>query len=231
MNANLSRALVLIGVLGTASSALAGTSPVAGPAAAPTADPAFDADLHALAIHWETVKFLVPPGDKQTAGMEKVGAEADALYARYPTRVEAAIWDGILKSEQASMASAFSALSLAKQAKAILEAANAANPTVLDAGAPTSLGVLYYRVPGFPIAFGDTKKAQELLQQATRAAPNGLDAWYFYGDFLMNQHQYSQAKQAFTYALSIPETADRPLWDKNRRLVIKEDLAKIEGKS
>jgi hypothetical protein len=34
-----------------------------------------------------------------------------------------------------------------------------------------------------------------------------------------------------TYALSIPETADRPLWDKNRRLVIKEDLAKIEGKS
>lgn len=200
------------------------------PAMADT-DPVFEGKLHDLAIRWESVKFSVPPGDKQTAEMEKVGAEADALYAQYPTRVEAAIWDGILKSEQASMASAFSALSLAKEAKAILEKANAADPTALSAGAPTSLGVLYYRVPGFPIAFGDTDKARALLQQATAAAPQGLDAWYFYGDFLMSEHEYYKAKQAFTYALTIPETPDRPLWDKNRRLVIKEDLAKIQTKS
>ena len=200
------------------------------PAMADT-DPVFDGKLHDLAIRWETVKFSVPPGDKQTAEMEKVGAEADALFAQYPTRVEAAIWDGILKSEEASMASAFSALSLAKEAKAILEKANTTDPVALGAGAPTSLGVLYYRVPGFPIAFGDTDKARALLQQATAAAPQGLDAWYFYGDFLMSEHDYNKAKQAFAYALTIPESPDRPLWDKNRRLVIKEDLAKIQSKS
>lgn len=230
MTSKLAPALLFLGLLATGGSALAGTA-TTGPTPSPSADPAFDAALHALAIHWETIKFSVPPGDKQTAEMETVGAEADALYARYPARVEAAIWDGILKSERASMASAFTALSLAKEAKAILETAYAADPSALDAGAPTSLGVLYYRVPGFPIAFGDNKKALKLLQQATQAAPKGLDAWYFYGDYLMNQHQYDEAKQVFTYALTIPETPDRPLWDKNRRLVIKEDLAKIESKS
>jgi tetratricopeptide (TPR) repeat protein len=195
------------------------------------ADPAFDSALHNLEIRWETVKFTVPPGDKQTAEMEKVGAEADALVARYPSRVEAEIWDGILKSEQASMASAFSALSLAKQAKAILETAYTENPAALDAGAPTSLGVLYYRVPGFPIAFGDSKKARSLLEQATTSAPHGLDAWYFYGDYLMNEGESDKARQAFTYALSIPENPDRPLWDKARRQVIKEDLAKLQAKT
>ena len=195
------------------------------------ADPAFDGALHNLEIRWETVKFTIPPGDKQTAEMEKVGAEADALMARFPNRVEAEIWDGILKSEQASMASAFSALSLAKQAKAILEKAYAENPVALDAGAPASLGVLYYRVPGFPIAFGDNQKARSLLEQATNSAPQGLDAWYFYGDFLMNQGENDKARQAFTYALSIPESPLRPLWDKSRRQVIKEDLAKLQAKT
>ncbi|WP_370673774.1 tetratricopeptide repeat protein [Pleomorphomonas sp. PLEO] len=195
------------------------------------ADPAFDGALHDLEIRWETVKFTIPPGDKQTAEMEKVGAEADALLARYPTRVEAEIWDGILKSEQASMASAFSALSLVKQAKVTLEKAYAENPTALNAGAPASLGVLYYRVPGFPIAFGDNQKARALLEQATSSAPQGLDAWYFYGDFLMNQGENDKARQVFTYALSIPESPLRPLWDKSRRQVIKEDLAKLQAKT
>ncbi|MBS1165023.1 MAG: Tetratricopeptide 2 repeat protein [Proteobacteria bacterium] len=194
-------------------------------------DPAFDSALHNLEIRWETVKFTIPPGDKQTAEMEKVGTEADALMARYPSRVEAEIWDGILKSEQASMASAFSALSLAKEARAILEKAYTENPAALDAGAPTSLGVLYYRVPGFPIAFGDNKKARSLLEQATTSAPHGLDAWYFYGDFLMNEGENDKARQVFTYALSIPENLDRPLWDKSRRQVIKEDLAKLQAKT
>lgn len=211
--------------------ALLGTLALSSLPAFADGDPAFDGALHDLEIRWETVKFTIPPGDKQTAEMEKVGAQADALLSHYPNRVEAEIWDGILKSEQASMASAFSALSLAKQARAVLEKAYTENPAALDAGAPTSLGVLYYRVPGFPIAFGDNKKARSLLEQATTAAPQGLDAWYFYGDFLMNEGETDKARQVFTYALSIPENQQRPLWDKSRRMVIKEDLAKLQAKT
>jgi hypothetical protein len=84
------------------------------------------------------------------------------------------------------------------------------DPARLDAGATTSLGVLYYRVPGFPIGFGDKAKARQLLEQT--------------------QNEFLKAGEAFQHALKIPQHPDRPLWDKNRRLVIEERLAKIESK-
>src|ERR1700720_4595171 len=74
------------------------------------------------------------------------------------------------------------------------------DPARLDAGATTSLGVLYYRVPGFPIGFGDKAKARQLLEQAIKLAPNGLDAWYFYGDFLSTQKEFLKAGEAFQHA-------------------------------
>ena len=212
-------ASVCIGAAALAGQALAG------------GDPAIDQDVHGLQSKWETIKFSVPEGDKQTTQMNALGADADALAAKYPDNVKVLIWDGIITSERASMASALSALGLAKRARDLLEKADTMDPAALDAGAPTSLGVLYYRVPGFPIAFGDKDKARRLLQQAIQLAPNGLDAWYFYADFLYNQSEYQKAAEAFTHALSLPKHPDRPLWDENRRLVIEEMLDKIRSKS
>ena len=80
------------------------------------------------------------------------------------------------------------------------------------------------------LGFGDTAKARQLLEQAVKLAPTGLDAWYFYGDFLYDQKEYSKAAEAFNHALSLPPHPDRPLWDKNRRLVIQERLDSIAAK-
>ncbi|WP_234052773.1 MULTISPECIES: tetratricopeptide repeat protein [unclassified Xanthobacter] len=206
---------------------------LAAPAAwttAARADDALGAQVKQLQIKWETIKFTVPEGDKQTEQMNALGTEADALAAKYPDRVEALIWDGVVTSERASMVNPISALSLATRARDTLEKAYKMNPDALEAGAPTSLGVLYYRVPSFPVAFGDKAKARHLLEQATAAAPNGLDAWYFYGDFLLSQGEYAKAREAFTHALAIPTHPDRPLWDENRRLVIREKLDTIKAK-
>jgi Tfp pilus assembly protein PilF len=127
------------------------------------------------------------------------------------------------------MASTLSAMGYAKSAKALLEEAYNKDPAALDAGAPTSLGVLYYRVPGFPFGFGDNKKARELLAQAVSLAPNGMDANYFYADFLISQREYAAADKILRHALSLPPQNDRPLWDKNRRAVIRELMAKAEA--
>jgi Tfp pilus assembly protein PilF len=162
--------------------------------------------------------------------MNALGENADAVATKFPDRPEVLIWDGIITSERASMASAFSALGLAKRARDILEQAYKMAPAKLDAGAPTSLGVLYYRVPGFPIGFGDKEKARQLLEQAIKLAPTGLDAWYFYGDFLYEQKEYAKSAEAFRHALSFPPHPDRPAWDKNRRLVIQERLESIAAK-
>lgn len=204
---------------------------VAGPCTVSSqAADALSPEVRRLQTKWEAIKFGVPEGDEQTNQMNTLGEEADAVATRSPAVPEALIWDGIITSERASMASSFSALGFAKRARDILEQAYNLDPARMDAGATTSLGVLYYRVPGFPIGFGDKAKARQLLEQAVKLAPNGLDAWYFYGDFLYTQSEYPKAVEVFQHALKIPPHPDRPLWDKNRRLVIEELLAKIEEK-
>jgi len=186
-----------------------------------------------LALEWEHIKFEVSDKDAQESQMAALTERAANIVQQYPRRPEAVIWLGILVSEQASMASEngspLKALGFAKRAREMLEPIAQQYPDVLDAGAPTSLGVLYYRVPRFPIAFGDKAKARQLLQEAIKYAPDGLDANYFYGDFLYSEHEYAAAEQVFKHGLALPPHPDRPIWDKSRRLVMQEDLAKMQN--
>jgi len=156
------------------------------------------------------------------------------LMQKYPGRPEPVIWKGVLLSEGASMAnesnSMLTARSLAYEARDTLLQAEKIDPSALEAGAPTSLGVLYYRVPSFPIAFGDTDLARKYLEEAIRNAPNGMDANYFYGDFLYNQRDYAGAQRVWKHALALPPNTERPVWDKARREVIQQNLAKMAAK-
>ena len=190
---------------------------------------AMDADIHAVEIQWEHIKFDEDGSLNQFAHIDALAKFTAGLVKKYPGRVEPSIWEGIVTSEEAGMAGTLSAMSYAKSAKAILEAAYQKDPAALDAGAPTSLGVLYYRVPGFPFGFGDNEKARQLLAQAVSLAPNGMDANYFYADFLMSQHEYAAAYKLLKHALSLPPQTNRPLWDKNRRAVIHELMTKAEA--
>jgi tetratricopeptide (TPR) repeat protein len=194
-------------------------------------NPALNADILQLALAWEHVKFEITNQDDQERQMAVLADRAANLAQRYQSQPEAELWLGIIISEQASMASEngspFKALGFAKRARDILEQVEKTDPAVLDAGAPTSLGVLYYRVPRFPIGFGDNAKARQYLQEAIKNAPNGLDANYFYGDFLYEQTEYPEAKKVLTRALTLPAHPERPIWDRSRRLVIQQLLSKM----
>jgi tetratricopeptide (TPR) repeat protein len=190
------------------------------------------AEVLRLSLDWEHIKFQVDNLDEQERQMAVLAEHAADIVRRYPTAPEALIWLGIVNSEQASMAgqnnSPFKALGFANRARDILEKVEKTDPATMEAGAPTSLGVLYYRVPGFPIGFGDKAKARKLLQEAIANSPNGLDANYFYGDFLYEQHEYPEAIKVLKRALTLPGHPDRPIWDRSRRLVIQELLAKMQ---
>jgi tetratricopeptide (TPR) repeat protein len=194
-------------------------------------NPALNAEILHLALDWEHVKFQIDDRDEQEKQMAVIAQHAADIAQRFQNRPEAMIWLGIITSEQASMASEngspIKALGLAKKARDILENVEKIDAVTLDAGAPTSLGVLYYRVPGFPLGFGDKAMARHFLQEAIANAPNGLDANYFYGDFLYEQHEYSEAVKVLKRALALPAHPERPLWDRSRRLVIQELLAKM----
>jgi cytochrome c-type biogenesis protein CcmH/NrfG len=205
---------------------------VARPASVSAAgSPALDADILHIALDWEHIKFGVENADAQEKEMAALAERAGKLIQQYPNKPEPTIWQGILISEQASMAnensSPVKALRLAMRARDILVEAEKADPVALDAGAPTSLGVLYYRVPSFPLGFGDKTKARHLLEEATTNAPSGLDANYFYGDFLFQQKQFPEAATVLKHALALPAHPERPIWDRSRRLVIQELLAKL----
>ena len=202
-----------------------------GGAALASNNKAMDADIHSVEIQWEHIKFDEDGSPNQLQHIDALAKFADGLVQKYPGKVEPLIWDGIVTSEEAGMAGSLSAMGYAKKAKAILDEAYAKNPAALDAGAPTSLGVLYSRVPGWPLGFGDNDKARALLAQAVSLAPNGMDANYFYADFLMAQQEYAAADKVLRHALALRPQNNRPLWDKNRRAVIRELLAKAEAKA
>lgn len=90
-----------------------------------------------------------------------------------------------------------------------------------------SLGVLYYRVPGFPIGFGSTKRARTYFQQALVQEPTGLDNNFFYGDFLHSTGNDKGARVFLQRALKAPVDPKRPVWDAGRRAEIRDLLAKI----
>ncbi|SHN78216.1 tetratricopeptide repeat protein [Bradyrhizobium erythrophlei] len=195
---------------------------------------ALSAEILDIANAWAHIKFEEGDTALQQKQIAALADRASLLAQKFPGRAEPIIWKGVLLSEGASMASEdhsmLTARSLAYQARDVLLEAEKIDPTALEAGASASLGVLYYRVPSFPIAFGDTELARKYLEEAVRNSPNGMDANYFYGDFLYDQRDYAGAERVWKHALTIPVNKDRPVWDKARRQVIQEKLAKLAAK-
>ncbi len=213
-------ALALLLASGVGSLAMAG----------PAAEGQFEKDVLTVANDWARVKYLSRSDDERKGNMEWVGAKADELAQRYPDQPEALIWDGIVTSERASLTWGFTALNLAARARDVLLKAESMNPKAADAGAPTSLGVLYYRVPGFPLGWGDKDKARAYLEEAVKNAPKGRDAHYFYADFLYEQGEYKKAEQELKQGLSSPAHPERPIWDKYFPKVMQGLLAKVQEK-
>jgi tetratricopeptide (TPR) repeat protein len=191
---------------------------------------AMDADILAVAEEWAKIKYLSKDDSERKEKMEALGAKADALVTKYPGRVEVLIWDGIVTSERASLTWGLTALSHANRARDLLTDAYKLDPAALDAGAPTSLGVLYYRVPGFPLGWGDSSKARLYLEEAVRNAPKGRDAHYFYADFLYEQGEYAKAEEVLKVALALPKHPERPVWDAYFPKVMEGLLEKVRAK-
>ena len=198
--------------------------------AAPLARAAMDDEVSALQREWEEIKYRKPAADQEKA-FEALSKTAGTVRAKYADRAEAEIWYGIVVSSYAGAKGGVGALSLVKDARQAFEHALAVDPKALGGSAYTSLGSLYYQVPGWPIGFGDDKKAREMLEAALKLNPDGIDPNYFYGDFLFRKGDYANAKKALERAMKAPARPDRPLADEGRRREIEDLLAKMRDKS
>ncbi|MFT6915345.1 MAG: tetratricopeptide (TPR) repeat protein [Motiliproteus sp.] len=183
-----------------------------------------------LQQRWAEIKYRLPEKQQESA-LEQLTRAANQYLAENPDSPELLIWKGIILSTYAGAKGGLGALSLVKEAKQSFEQALAIDPEALSGSAYTSLGVLYYQVPGWPISFGNDKKARQLLSKALEINPNGIDSNYFYADFLVDQKDYILARQALDKALQAPGRPNRPLADTGRRQEILDLLAKIGDKA
>jgi len=188
---------------------------------------AADEAVASLQREWAIVNYE-KEGKQQLAAYLSLIDYAHTSVEQYPDDIGVLVWRGIIQSSYAGAKGGLGALAYAKSAKIDFERAIERNPEVLDGSAYTSLGILYLNVPGWPIAFGDEVKAEELLEKALALNPKGIDANYFYADFLLGEKRFDEAEEHLVVALNAPDREGRTLADQGRRQEIRAAMASIK---
>jgi len=174
-----------------------------------------DSQVAELQHDWAIANYELS-GDAQETAFEKLIAKADAAVASNARSADLLIWNGIIKSSFAGAKGGLGALSLAKDARDSLEAALKVDDKALAGSAYTSLGTLYSNVPGWPVGFGNDKKAVQLLEKALEINPDGIDSNYFYADYLLSKKEFEEAEKYLLKAQNAAPRPDRPVADAGR---------------
>lgn len=169
---------------------------------------------------WAKIKYEEPVEQKEKL-LEVLALESEKAIQDFPQQAEIMIWRAIILSTYAGEKGGLAALGLVKEAKSLLEESIKLNPQALKGSAYTSLGTLYYQVPGWPIGFGNDKKARFYLQEALKINPDGIDSNFFYADFLVEQNDKITAIKLLEHALEASDRPGREIADKGRRAEIR----------
>lgn len=186
-----------------------------------------DDAVAALQHDWEVIRYQTPAAEREKR-FETLAANAHKASESFPGRAEPLVWEGIIVSSLAGEKGGLGALGLVKQARALYERAIQIDANTLDGSAYNSLGVLYYKVPGWPLGFGDKARAGELLQKALALNPQGIDANYFYGEYLVETDHKADAVTYLQRAIDAPPRPGRQIADAGRREEARQLLAKIK---
>ena len=179
-----------------------------------------------LQHRWATANYQAPENDREEALKALVPAAEEAVR-KYPQSAAVLAWRGIILSTYAGAKGGLGALDLAKQALNSLEAAAKIDENAIGGGIDTSIGALYYRVPGWPLGFGDDDKAAQYLSRGLELNPTGIDENYFYADFLIEQGEKDKAALYLQKALDAAPRPDRADADTGRHKDIAIAMAKL----
>lgn len=166
--------------------------------------------------------------DAQKQAFERLLLESKKTTELFPDSPAAWAWSGIIKSSYGAAKGGLGALSLVKSAKTDFEKALALDSQALNGSTHASLAVLYHKVPGWPIGFGDDDKAEQLFKNSMKINPDGRESNYFYGEFLYDERKYAKARTHLLAAKNVPMWQDRPIAYKNRQKQIDAMLEKVE---
>ncbi|NHA16000.1 TRAP transporter TatT component family protein [Thioalkalivibrio sp. XN279] len=176
-----------------------------------------DEDLvRPLQQRWAEIKYTLPE-QEQAAQYHALAESAHQLSAAHPNNAAVLIWEGIILSSEAGASGGLGALSKAKEARRLLEESLKLDEAALQGSAYTSLGTLYAKVPRWPVGFGSREKAEEMFQKALAINPDGIDPNFFYGEYLLDHKNLTEARRYLEAALEAPPRDGRALADEGRR--------------
>ncbi|HET8709874.1 MAG TPA: tetratricopeptide repeat protein [Spongiibacteraceae bacterium] len=198
-------------------------------AAAMTAHADVQQDLSNLGHRWAAINYQTP-ANQQGAAFEKLAESAQQIAAQFPARAEPIIWEAIALSGEAKAEGGLGALNKVKQARQLLLDAEKIDANAMDGSIYSSLGSLYAKVPGWPIGYGDRKKAVEYFDKALAIAPDNIDTHFFYADLLADQGDYAGAAAHLKKALGAPARPDRADADMGRRQEAQQLLDSLKQK-
>ena len=193
------------------------------------AQPTLDDAIADLGHRWARVSYQTPEGGREAAFGPLI-AHAQQVAQSFPGRAEPLIWEAIVLSSAAKAEGGLGALGKVKQARDLLLAAEKIDPAALNGSIYNSLGSLYAKVPGWPIGFGDKKKATYYFEKALAINPDGIDPNYFYADLLADEGEYAQAADHLKRALAAPARPGRADADAGRRQEVMQLLESLRQK-
>lgn len=182
-----------------------------------------------IAHRWANISYQTPEKN-QEAAFDALATNAAQVASAFPGKAEPLVWQAIVLSSEAKAQGGLGALSKVKAARELLLAAEKIDPNALDGSIYGSLGSLYAKVPGWPVGFGDKKKAVEYFQKALAINPDSIDANYFYADLLADQGDYANAVQHLEKAIAAPPRPGRADADAGRRKDAQQMLEAIKQK-
>ncbi len=188
-------------------------------------------ELQALSKEWAVTKYQTPKKQRKAA-FEQLAIKANKISSANPGQAEPLVWEAIILASIAGELKGMAklkAMDFVTRSKDLLLQAEKIDARALDGSVYTSLGSLYYQVPGWPVGFGNENTARNYLKKGLQLNPKGIDQNYFYGDFLMKQKDYAGAVESFEKALAAAPLSDRPVFDAGRREEVRTALAEARN--
>ena len=174
-------------------------------------------EVREIQSEWARLYYLDEFLNNNYRELQELARQANRVAHDNPDSAEALVWDAIVLSTLAEKKGGLGALSLVKEARLKLEQAEAIDAEVLGGSVYARLGSLYYKVPGWPIGFGNDKKAERYFKKALAINPQGLDINYFFAEFLADNGNDQLALEHIERALQAAPMEGRPLADQGRR--------------
>lgn len=171
--------------------------------------------LKQVITNWEVANFTLD-GDAQKVAFDTLLERADALRSNPSATAEDFLWAGIIESSYAGEIGGMSALSHAKQAKNDFESALSGSDPNVTPAALASLGTLHSKVPGWPIGFGNDKKAKKFFEDAEQAGADTLDFYMMYAEYALNKGMKDKALALLQASEEVEPRAERNISDAAR---------------